>query len=216
LADKARVVRNGTDVAGVRAAAPETRARPYLFGIGRFVPQKGFDVLIDAFGQIADEHPGHELVLAGDGPEREALEARAGAGGFADRVVFLGGVSASRAFSLFRGAAGFVLASRHEPQGIVVVEAMAAGTPVLATRVGGVPETVRHGENGLLVEGDDADSMAKGLRTLLDEPEAARARVAQAAVDVEVYDWAHITDEYQDCYEHAIRSRRDRQVARGG
>jgi glycosyltransferase involved in cell wall biosynthesis len=215
LADKARVVRNGTDVADVRAAVLERRERPYLLGIGRFVPQKGFDVLIDAFGQIAGEHPQHDLVLAGEGPEREALEARAQAGGLADRVVFLGGVPASRAFSLFRGAAGFVLASRHEPQGIVVVEAMAAGVPVVATSVGGVPETVRHGENGLLVQGDDADSMARGLRTLLDDPEAARARIAQAAVDVELYDWARITDEYQDCYEDAIRSWQDRRVAGG-
>lgn len=210
LREKARVVRNGTDIARVRAAEPERRARPYVLGIGRFVPQKGFDVLIEAFSRIADEHPEVDLLLAGEGPEREALEGQARRTTVADRIVFLGGVPAHRAFSLFRGALGFVLSSRHEPQGIVVVEAMAAGAPVVATRVGGVPETVRDGENGLLVEGDDADSMAKGLRELLQDPEEARVRATQASLDVEAYDWARITDQYLACYDDAFASHRRR------
>jgi glycosyltransferase involved in cell wall biosynthesis len=208
LAGKVRVVRNGTDLAQVRAAEPERRGHPFVLGIGRFVPQKGFDVLIDAFGRAAEAHPEVHLVLAGDGPERAALEARAATNPAADRIVFVGGVPAERAFSLFRGALGFVLSSRHEPQGIVVVEAMAAGTPVIATRVGGVPETVRDGENGLLVEGDDVDSMAKGLSELLLHPEAARSRAERAIADVEDYDWSRITDQYLQCYEEASASHR--------
>lgn len=216
LADKARVVRNGTDVVRVRAAEPERRDRPYVLGIGRFVPQKGFDVLIDAFGRVAAAHPDVDLVLAGEGPERSALESRAVNSSAGKRIHFLGGVPADRAFSLFRGASGFVLSSRHEPQGIVVIEAMAAGAPVVATRVGGVPETVRDGVNGLLVEGDDVDSMAKGLDELLGNPEAARARAAQAGRDVESYDWSRITDEYLRCYEDAsARHGRQDSSARG-
>lgn len=208
LASKARVIRNGTDIARVRAAEPERRQRAYVLGIGRFVPQKGFDVLIDAFGRAADARPDVELVIAGDGPERAALEARAAASPVADRIVFVGGVPAERAFSLFRGALGFVLSSRHEPQGIVVVEAMAAGTPVIATRVGGVPETVRDGENGLLVDGDDVSSMAKGLNDLLTHPDAARRRAKQATADVEDYDWSRIAEQYLGCYEDAFASQR--------
>jgi glycogen(starch) synthase len=139
LTGKARVVRNGVDLASVRAAVPERRDRPYLLGIGRFVPQKGLDLLIDAFAHIADDYPDLDLVLAGDGPMRAELEARAIGSGRADRVFFLGAVPSDRAFSLYAGAAGFVLASRHEPQGIVVLEAMAAGAPVVATRVGESP-----------------------------------------------------------------------------
>ena len=207
LTSKIRVVHNGTDLARVRATAPEQRDRPYIFGIGRFVTQKGFDVLIDAFSQVADAHPGVDLVLAGDGPERGALEARARAGRFTERIHFLGGVPADRAFSLFRGALGFVLSSRHEPQGIVVLEAMAAGAPVIATRVGGVPETVQHGANGLLVEGDDVHSLAKGLMALLAHPEEAAKRAAQAAIDVQAYDWSRVTEQYLECYEDAFASR---------
>jgi glycosyltransferase involved in cell wall biosynthesis len=207
LAAKARVVRNGIDVAVVRGAQAEPRSRPYVFAIGRFVPQKGFDVLIDAFAQVADEFPQHDLVIAGDGPERPALLARAGA-----RVHFLGGVPAERAFALYKGAASFVLPSRHEPQGIVVIEAMAAGAPVLATRVGGVPETVRDGENGLLVEGGDVAAMAAGLRKLLGDPAGARRRAEQAAEDVRDYDWTRITDQYEQCYADAVEARGGRRA----
>jgi glycosyltransferase involved in cell wall biosynthesis len=203
LAAKARVVRNGIDVSAVQAAAPESRDRPYVFAIGRMVPQKGFDILIDAFRMVAGEFPDHELVIAGDGPDRAALEARAG-----ERVHFLGGVQPERAFSLYKGAAGFVLPSRHEPQGIVVIEAMAAGAPVLATRVGGVPETVHDGANGLLVDGDDITAMAEGLRRLLSDADEAKRRAEQAAQDVRDYDWARIADQYAQCYADATRIHR--------
>jgi glycosyltransferase involved in cell wall biosynthesis len=185
LVKRARVVRNGVDVAAVRAAQPEQRERPYVLGIGRLVPQKGFDLLIDAFAQIAGTHPELDLLLAGDGPARADLERRA------------------RAFALHAGAKAFVLPSRHEPQGIVVIEAMAAGTPVIATRVGGVPETVRDGENGLLVSGGNAAALADALRDVLDRPEAARRRAERAALDVTAYDWLRIVDAYQDCYADA-------------
>ena len=201
LADKARVVRNGVDIDAVREAVPENRGSPYVFGIGRMVRQKGFDVLVDAFARVADQFPDHRLVLAGDGPERAALEARA----VGQRIDFLGGIDIDRAFSLYRGSAGFVLPSRHEPQGIVVIEAMAAGAPVLATRVGGVPETVRDDVNGLLVAGEDVGAMADGLRRLLSDRAGATERARQAALDVRSYAWPTIVDEYERCYADATR-----------
>ena len=189
-----------------RAAPRIRRERPYVFAIGRFVVQKGFDVLISAFGMVADEFPNHDLVIAGDGAERENLKALA----VGKRVEFLGGVPSERAFGLYKGASVFVLASRHEPQGIVVIEAMAAGTPVLATAVGGVPETVHHEKNGLLVVGSDVEAMAAGLRRVLSDPESARMRAMQASVDVEEYQWTRITDQYERCYEQAKTLHRGR------
>jgi glycosyltransferase involved in cell wall biosynthesis len=180
----------------VRAVPAERRDRAYLFAIGRHVPQKGFDILIDAFALIADDYPELDLLIAGDGPERAQLERHAAG----QRVEFVGAVSSDRAFGLYAGASGFVLPSRHEPQGIVVLEAMAAGAPVVATRVGGVPETVRDGLNGLLVDGVDPAALAAGLRRLLDDEASAKARCAQAAVDVEAYRWDHIADQYVECY----------------
>lgn len=196
---KATVVRNGLNLEAVRAATPEQRDRPYILGIGRHVPQKGFDVLIEAFRKIEDEFPDIDLVLAGDGVEHERLRQLASG----SRVELIGAVPSERAFELFRGATAFVLSSRHEPQGIVVVEAMAAGVPVLATAVGGVPETVRDDVNGLLIPGENATAMADGLRRILAHPAAARQRAAQAAIDVADYSWSHITDQYEECYDTA-------------
>src|SRR6185312_237961 len=101
---------------------------------------------------LADAHPDLDLVIAGEGAERAALDAQVARSGLGRRVELVGGVPAAHVFRLFRGARGFVLSSRHEPQGLVVIEAMAAGVPVLATRVGGVPETVDDGVNGLLTD----------------------------------------------------------------
>lgn len=208
LEAKVRVVPNGIDARAVRAAKPEPWPRPYLFGIGRLVPQKGFDLLIDAFAALSSEIPEIDLVIAGDGPERVALEERART--VAGRVHLVGSLPSERAFAFFRGASGFVLPSRHEPQGIVVLEAMAAGAPVVAACVGGVAETVRDGENGLLFEGGNVAALTSRLRLLVQDPIGAGKRACRAAVDVERYSWSKIADEYDACYRDANESRRRR------
>lgn len=204
LEAKAHVVVNGVDISAVEAAQIEDRGRPYVLGIGRFVKQKGFDLLIDAFASIAADFPHIDLVLAGDGPELATLRTKADATPFRDRIAFLGPVPSSRAFALFRGATAFVLPSRHEPQGIVVIEAMSAGTPVVATRVGGVPETVRDGVNGLLVDAQSVPALARGLRFTLEDQQATRARVEVASRDVRNYAWSHIASRYTELYEVAM------------
>lgn len=200
LHDKARVIPNGVDLKAVRAAEPEMRRRPYVLGIGRLVRQKGFDLLIDGFGRIAADHPDLDLVLAGDGPERDSLVRQAAGSPFAERIEFLGGVPAPRAFALFRGASAFVLASRHEPQGIVILEAMAAGAPVLAAGVGGVAETVRDGVNGLLFEGGSAESLAGELHRMLTDRAGTAARTERAGHDAAAHTWQRVADAYTDVY----------------
>lgn len=205
LLDKARVVTNGVDVAAVRAAEPEIRRRPFLLGLGRFVRKKGFDLLIDSFARIAGDHRDLDLVLAGDGPEYGSLVRRAAACPFAERITFTGSVVSARAFALFRGASAFVLPSRHEPQGVVLLEAMAAGTPILAARVGGVAEVLHDGLNGLLCEGGSADSLTASLRRLLADPGGAAARAQQAGRDVEAHTWQRVAAAYAEVYA-AVRS----------
>jgi glycogen(starch) synthase len=200
LRDKARVIPNGVDLNAVRAAEPERRPRPYVLGIGRFVRQKGFDLLIDGFARIAADHPNLDLVLAGDGQERGSLVRQATGSQFAERIEFLGGVPAPRAFALLRGASAFVLASRHEPQGIVILEAMAAGAPVLAAAVGGVPEIVRDGVNGLLFAGGCAQSLAGQLHRMLTDRAGTAARAERAGHDAAAYAWQRIADAYADGY----------------
>lgn len=203
---KMSVVYNGIDLAEYEALRPEKRERPYILGLGRLVQQKGFDVLIAAFGRVAPDHPDLEMVIAGDGPERAALERHAVETGLADRIQFLGYVDHGRALSLFAGAEMFVLCSRHEPQGIVVLEAMAAGTPVIASEVGGVPEVV-NGDNGLLFPAGDSEALAERMTAILESPAAIDRLTLAASSTVQDFSWTAIATQYDDVYAKACRTR---------
>ena len=174
---RASVVYNGIRLADFDAPKPYPHPKPYLLGIGRHVPQKGFDLLLRAFADA--RLPGHDLLLAGDGPERPALAALASELGLEGRVTFIGRADRPTAVSLFQGCDFFVLPSRMEPQGIVNLEAMAAGKAVIASRVGGVPEIVLDNETGLLVPSGDVPALAAALTRLAADP-ALRQRSGDA------------------------------------
>ena len=134
-----RAVYNGIDLSEFDAdTTPYVHPRPYILGIGRVVPQKGFDLLIDAYARLTYRLPdAPDLVIAGDGPERERLKMQAEALGLSERVHLIGRADRPQAVSLFHGCEFFVLPSRQEPQGIVSLEAMACAKPIVAARVGG-------------------------------------------------------------------------------
>ena len=167
-------VPSGVPTAALRAAAPPraaARARlglaPDAFvvaGLGRLVPVKGFDLLVEALPRLAAEVPSARVLLVGDGPERAALEARARALGVAARLPVTGATPEGAAPL----AAADVLAapSRNEGMGRALVEAMALGLPVVATAVGGIPAVVEDGGCGRLVPPGDADALAAALAGL--------------------------------------------------
>src|SRR5204863_6363885 len=151
---------------------------------GRLTAQKSLTRALDAVAAAS----GVRLVIAGDGPDRDALERHAQDVGVADRVSFLGAQPRRRVVELFHAADAAILSSSWENFPHTVVEALAAGTPVLATRVGGVAEVVHDAENGLLFPPGDAEAMAAGLRRYFDDDEL-RARLrATAAGSVRDYD----------------------------
>lgn len=194
---RAKVVYNGIDTREFAFATPFEHPRPYVLAIGRHVPQKGFDVLLRAFAQTPDTH---DLILAGDGTEREALRRLSTELGLSKRVVFPGRVDHAKAVSLFAGCAFFVLPSRHEPLGIVNLEAMAAGKAVIASRVGGVAEIVPDGECGLLVPGGAVGELVNALRRLMTD-DVLRDRLARRAkAHAATYDWRSLAEEYHGVY----------------
>jgi glycosyltransferase involved in cell wall biosynthesis len=153
------------------------RNGPVLAFAGRLTAQKSLEVALDAVAAVE----GVELVVAGDGPERERLERHAASRGIGTRVRFLGAAPRADVLALFRTADATVLSSAWEnfPHG--VVESLAVGTPVLATRAGGVAEVVEDGRNGLLVEPGDADALAAAIRRYFaDDDLRARLRAAAA------------------------------------
>ncbi len=173
---------------------PELRPREELrtsFGMtgmtlafaGRLTAQKSLDVALEAIASV----DGVTLLIAGDGVERAALEREVADLGLADRVRFLGAVPRERIIELFAAADAAVLSSSWENFPHTVVEALAAGTPVIATAVGGVAEVVHDDENGLLVPVGDVPALAAAIaRFVDDEPLRERLR-GRAAPSVAVY-----------------------------
>jgi glycosyltransferase involved in cell wall biosynthesis len=145
---------------------------------GRLTAQKGLRTALDAVALV----PGASLVLVGDGPERAELEGRAAAAEIDGRVRFLGARPRDEVVRLLAGARAALLPSDWENLPHAAVEALAVGTPVVATAVGGVPEVVRDDVNGLLVAPGDADALAAAMRRILDD-DALRDRLAAAAAE---------------------------------
>ena len=133
---------------------------------GRIGPQKALDVALEALARVADV----TLLIAGEGPNRVALQARAAELGLNGRAVFLGPHRHERVLQLLRAADASLLCSDWENAPHGVVESLAAGTPVIATSVGGIPELVESGVNGLLVPPRDPAALADAIGRLVTEP----------------------------------------------
>jgi glycosyltransferase involved in cell wall biosynthesis len=145
---------------------------------GRLTAQKSLGRALEAVAGAA----GVKLVIAGDGPERESLQARAGELGIGDRVTFLGAQPRARILELFRAADGTILSSSWENFPHTVVEALAVGTPVLAMEAGGVSEVVHDGVNGLLVAAGDTDALGEAVRRYFAD-DGLRERLRSAAAE---------------------------------
>jgi glycosyltransferase involved in cell wall biosynthesis len=146
--------------------------------VGRFVPQKGLDVLIDAFPRIVEGEPRARLLLVGWGPMREELAGRASALGVADRVVVC--LERPDAPAIIAASDAFLFPSHYEGFGIALAEAMALGVPVAASRVPPLNEIVRDGVDGLLVDPGDPEALAQAALVLAHDP-VLRARMVASA-----------------------------------
>jgi glycosyltransferase involved in cell wall biosynthesis len=174
--DRVAVIHNAIDVAAFsRAASTNLRealtggvARPIVLTVARLNKQKGLEYLITAAARLPDTL----FVIAGEGPDREALEVQARALNAADRVTFLG--HRGDVLELLAACDLFVLPSLSEGLPVSVLEAMAAGKPVVATAIGGTDEAVLHQETGLLVPPGDPVALATAIRTLLADPGLSR------------------------------------------
>jgi glycogen(starch) synthase len=194
----AYVVPNGVEPSDFGDATPEEDFRPYVLAVGRLVPQKGFDVLLDAF---ASEHlVGLNLVLAGDGFERASLETQTAELDLGSRVRFLGSVDRSRLARLLRGAQVFTLPSRGEPFGIALLEAMAAGVPGVAVAAGGVPEFARDGQNALLVEPENAQALAEAIARIESDADLRERLILGGRKTAAELAWGGIANRYEDVY----------------
>ncbi len=212
---KIRVVYNGID-ADRYARPPDPILReelgipagaPVIGVVANLIHYKGHLVLLEACRRIREARPDTRVLLVGEGPCRKELHRRAANLGVAEMVCFLG--SRRDVPELLAQISVAALPSLEEGFPNAVLEAMAAGKPVVASRVGGVPEAVRHGETGLLVPPGDPDALAEGLLALLADPKRAavmgRAGKERARVQ---FDMDRMVREMEAIYEELLSAAR--------
>jgi len=162
-----------------------------LVTVGRLAEVKRVDLQVEAVARL----DGVRLVIVGDGPEREPLERLASQPDVSERVTFTGALPHDQALLAIRAADVLVLSSHTEGLSHVLIEAMQLGTPCVATNVGGNPEVITDGVDGLLVPPRDADALAATIRDLRDHPARRRALAEAALKSVERFSWEALVDQ---------------------
>ena len=213
--DKVTVIPNGVEISNFnlninreevkRRYGIKPDERIVLF-IGRLVPQKGVDTLIKAVPLIIQRHRDAKILIAGDGWSRTYLEELAKSMGLGDHVRFLGFISDWELADLMVAADVLVVPSVYEPFGIVALEGMAAGTPVVATNIGGLSEIIEHDKTGVLVYPRNPESIAWGVNRVLSDHKYADWLVRNARRKVlEAYSWEEIAKRTVEVYESASK-----------
>jgi len=214
VSDRIVTIPNPVGVSAIARAAQQARdgappsgmvpGRPHIVAVGRLHRQKGIDILFDAF---AKQQSDARLIVLGEGPERATLEAQAQRLGISERVFMPGFVADVNAYLAHSDL--FVLSSRWEGFGHVIVEAMAAGLPVIATNCPyGPADILRHNETGWLVPPEDANALATAMSYALGERADARRVAAAGAKAAERYESSCVAGEYAAMIREAIARRK--------
>ena len=205
---KIHVVPNGVDRRDFTDAVSESdrlKAEygdgPIIVHAGRLVHEKGVQDLIEATPVLAERHPGLRVLVAGEGPWETELKQRSEALGLGDTIRFLGFVGGNRLPGLLAAADCFTIPSRYEPFGMVALEAVAAGTVVVAADAGGLTEFIIDGETGMTHRAGDPRSLAAAVSAVLDDPEMAqRLRRNATEMITRHFDWGPIASRTADIY----------------
>ena len=208
---RVRIVPLGTEPAQFRPAPadPAIRRRygmedgTWLLTVARLVPHKGVDVTLQALAGLSREHPNLRYAVVGRGDHQQALESLAAELGLRDRVRFLTGVSDADLPAIYNTADLYVGVSRQagidvEGFGISLLEASSSGLAVVAGRSGGIPDAVRDGETGVLVDSENPRAVGAAISALLaDPPRRARLGAQGRAAVVEHFNWNRVVADFQ-------------------
>lgn len=201
ITERSSVIQNALELPSI-AQVPLSFEPPRLLCLGRLVPEKGFDLALRALARLVLSFPNLCLTIAGDGPERTKLNELTNELGLSHAVEFVGWIAPEGVHELMNQATIVVMPSRSEGLPQVSIQAAQMARPVVAARVGGLPEVVLDGETGLLIQAEDSDALAYAIAWLLSHPEdAVRMGVAARFRAQEVFDWASYLNAYDTLYQ---------------
>jgi glycogen(starch) synthase len=206
------VIPNGVDLADADSLESPARFTPwsddpdrsYLLALGRVVDKKGFDLLLAAYAGIDPARSRSDLVIAGSGAALDGLVRMAAELGVADRVHFVGRLSREEVAAAMSGATAFVMPSRFEPFGIVILESWRAGVAVVASNRGGAPEFVDDGVTGVLVDPFDTAAFSQALDGILAHPSTRESIAVAGHARVPAFAWPVVAEEYQRVYRSVV------------
>jgi glycosyltransferase involved in cell wall biosynthesis len=207
MTQKSRAIHNGLDITEFQEIRAFRHNRPYIFAAGRFVRTKGFDILMRASNLLIKKGFNFDIILAGDGPELQEYKKLAEYSNInwvnkaedskdkSPKLIFWGWANRDEMKSLMAGSEMFAVPSRKEAFGLVVLEAMASETPVIATNVGGIPEIIQDG-CGLLVPPEDEKALAGMIEKVLTQQGLKEKLVFRARERVKQFSWENVVQSY--------------------
>jgi glycosyltransferase involved in cell wall biosynthesis len=200
------VIYGGVDLELINTVSTYRNQCPYFFTARRLEHSKGLDILIRAFAKISIKLPSYELIVAGDGIERENLENLAKS--LSAKVKFIGAIDQSSVFSFMKGAVAHICPSRSESGGLVNYEAQAAGCIAIGSNVGGIPEYIKDDKTGLLFKNEDVDDLAEKLLLSASNSEMIQEIRRNSTKESLHYGWETFTNTYLDLYQEIINVHR--------
>lgn len=208
IAGRSSVIYNALKPAPI-PPAPLPFCQPRLVCLGRLVPQKGFDLALLAFRTVVEHFPQSLLIIAGDGPMREALEEQACELGLTGRVEFTGWIDPEQVPAFINTATLVLMPSRREGLPLVSIQAAQMARPLIATTAGGLPEIVVDGETGIVIAQEDSDALAQAITFLLEHPDRAR-QMGQAAREraESFFCWTRHLDNFEALYQQLASQNR--------
>src|SRR5436309_1145750 len=202
-----RVIPNGVDMAEFAHIPPRRpKADPItILFVGRLYPrQKGLEYLIAAFAVAQSRRKARLRLVGDDWGGRTALQTLASSLGVGRAVEFVGELPRTRVIREYESADLFVLPSLFEPFGIVLLEAMAAGLPIIASRVGGIPDVIEDGRTGILVEPRNVQALADAIDSLVADPSLRMKMGAEGRAQAAKYSWDRLVPRIRSVYEEAV------------
>jgi glycogen(starch) synthase len=207
IVSRSSVVYNFVDVP-VQVPIPISLEQPRILCLGRLITAKGFDLAMKAFASVRAEHPGAQLVVAGDGPEKRNLHRLAHHLGVEQSVQFVGFVRPTDVPDLLNSATIVMLPSRREGLPMVAIEAAMMARPIVAARTGGLPEIIIDGQTGLLVERENAQALGEALGFLLRRTDQATELGRNARTRAQaMFGRERCLDEYEGLYRQLTENR---------